>query len=232
MALANTGVSRQEPLPVAITPSSSHPSYELLDPDVQLMLRVRDDDARAFEELVTRYQSRLIHILEHLVRKREQAEDLAQEVFLRVFRARKEYKAEAKFATWLFTITHNVASNARRSQARRHEVHVTGPAHDEDERPGLDQLALAASGFMPGRQIDKAERAQMVRMAIDALSERQRMALLLAKFENLSYREIAETMGMSVKATKSLLCRARENLRVILEPYMQDGLRPIGSPEL
>ena len=85
---------------------------------------------------------------------------------------------------------------------------------------------------MPGRQIDKAERAQMVRMAIDALSERQRMALLLAKFENLSYREIAETMGMSVKATKSLLCRARENLRVILEPYMQDGLRPIGSPEL
>ena len=79
---------------------------------------------------------------------------------------------------------------------------------------------------MPARQLDKAERAEMVRLAIEALSERQRVALLLSKFENMSYVEIAETMEMTVPATKSLLSRARENLRAILEPYMQDGQSP------
>ena len=93
--------------------------YALRDPDVRLMLEVRDDNAAAFEELMLRYQGRLVTILTHLVGNRDQAEDLAQEVFLRVYRARKRYVPGAKFSTWLFTIANNVASNARRSRARR-----------------------------------------------------------------------------------------------------------------
>ena len=208
------------------TSETSLPDYKLRDPDVQLMLRVRDDDALAFEELVQRYQNRLVSILEHLVRKREQAEDLAQEVFLRVYRARKNYQPNAKFSTWLFTIANNVAKNAKRSLARRREVNLAGTPQDDDAPPALEQMALAASGLMPARQLDKSERAEMVRLAIECLNERQRMALLLSKFENMSYVEIAETMDMSVKATKSLLCRARENLRELLRPYMQDGVSP------
>jgi len=208
------------------TSDTSLPDYKLRDPDVQLMLRVRDDDALAFEELVQRYQNRLVSILQHLVRKREQAEDLAQEVFLRVYRARKSYQPDAKFSTWLFTIANNVAKNAKRSLARRREVNLASAPQDADVPPALEQMALAASGLMPARQLDKSERAEMVRLAMESLNERQRMALLLSKFENMSYVEIADTMEMSVQATKSLLCRARENLRDLLQPYMQDGTSP------
>ncbi len=200
----------------------------LRDPDVQLMLQVRDDSAAAFEELVTRYQSRLLAVLQHLVPRREQAEDLAQEVFLRVYRARKRYEPQAKFSTWLFTIAHNVARNARRSQARRHEINVAG-ADDDGGPPAIDQMALEASGLMPTRILDKAERAEVVRLAIDALSERQRMAMLLAKFEGMSYLEIGQAMDLSLQATKSLLSRARENLRLILAPYMDEGEPPGGG---
>ena len=208
------------------TSDTSLQDYKLCDPDVQLMLRVRDDDALAFEELVQRYQNRLVSILQHLVRKREQAEDLAQEVFLRVYRARKNYQPQAKFSTWLFTIANNVAKNAKRSLARRREVNIANEAQEADAPPALEQMALAASGLMPARQLDKSERAEMVRLAMERLNERQRMALLLSKFENMSYVEIADAMDLSVQATKSLLCRARESLHTLLEPYMQDGTSP------
>jgi RNA polymerase sigma-70 factor, ECF subfamily len=89
------------------------------------MLQVRDGNAAAFEELVLRYQSRLITVLDNLVHNRHRAEELAQEVFLRVFRARAGYRPEARFATWLFTIAHNVASNALRAASRQHEVNVS-----------------------------------------------------------------------------------------------------------
>jgi len=201
-------------------------NYELRDPDVRLMLQVRDDDAAAFEELVVRYQSRLMTVLEQLVHKREQAEDLAQEVFMRVFRARKSYEPGAKFSTWLFTIANNVASNALRSMARRREINVS-PAQDaESQADPLAQLALAASGLMPTRQLDHAERAEVVRLAIHSLGERQKLALLLSKFEGMSYAEIGETMGLSTQAVKSLLARARSNLRASLEPYMNEGVLP------
>lgn len=199
--------------------------YALHDPDVRLMLQVRNGDAAAFEELVLRYQNRLVSVLEQLVRKRELAEDLAQEVFLRVYRARGTYKPDAKFCTWLFTIANNVAKNANRSLSRRREVSVT--SRPGDERPGkLEQMAQAASGFMPARRMDKVERAEVVHQAIQSLDERQRLALMLSKFEGLSYLDIAATMNLSVEATKSLLFRAREKLRERLEPYMTEGIRP------
>ncbi|MGI9515444.1 MAG: sigma-70 family RNA polymerase sigma factor, partial [Pirellulaceae bacterium] len=120
--------------------------YELTDPDVRLMLQVRDGSAAAFEELVHRYQTRLTGILEHLVPGQGQAEDLAQEVFMRVYRARESYQPTAKFSTWLFTIANNVASNAIRKLVRRKEINLqTSPSGQNLARP-LDDMAKAASG--------------------------------------------------------------------------------------
>ena len=199
-------------------------NYEDLDPDVRLMLQVRDDNAAAFEELVTRYQARLLSLFRHLIRGKDQSEDLAQEVFLRIYRARKRYVPGAKFSTWLFKIAHNVASNALRSASRRREVNIVSRSSGALPSYSLDGLAQAASGLMPTRQLDTAERAEMVRLAMDSLNDRQRMALLLSKFEGMTYADIAETMDLSTAAIKSLLSRARGNLREILEPYIDKGL--------
>ncbi len=201
------------------------PDYVSTDPDVRLMLRVRDDDASAFEELVVRYQTRLITLLWSLIQDRDKAEELAQDVFLRVYRARSSYVPTAKFSTWLFTIAHNVASNALRSLARRREVNITPDSSDAATAKPLDNMASAPSGLMPTRQVAKAELAEVVRTAVDSLNERQRMALLLARFEHMSYAEIGETMELSVQAVKSLLSRARENLRILLRPYMQEDVQ-------
>ncbi|MEZ6072546.1 MAG: sigma-70 family RNA polymerase sigma factor [Pirellulales bacterium] len=195
----------------------------LHDPDVQLMLRVRDDDAEAFEELMLRYQARLITVLSHLVGSRDQAEDLAQDVFMRVYRARKRYVPGARFSTWLYTIANNVASNARRSRARRPEVNVVGSESGPLGAQPMDHLAVAASGQMPTRQLDKREMREVVRGALDVLNERQRMAVLLSKFEDMSYAEIAETMEMTPQAIKSLMFRSRAVLREALEPYLTQG---------
>ena len=190
------------------------------------MLRVKEDDAAAFEELVLGYQARLISVLEHLVYSKDQAEDLTQEVFLRVYRSRKRYEPGAKFSTWLFTIANNVASNARRSWSRRKEVNVDARASGPMGINPMEQMALEASGLMPARQIDKAEMAEIVDTAVQSLSERQRMAVLLSKFEGMSYADIGAVMELSPQAIKSLLSRARQNLRIILEPYLSSGQRP------
>ena len=210
-------------LPLALSDTTA-PDYALRDPDVLLMLQVREDNSAAFEELVLRYRGRLITVLEQWMQQRDVAEDLAQEVFLRVFRARKTYEPRAKFSTWLFAIASNVARSALSSLARRREMNIA-PGRDRVSAPDpLDQMALDSSGMMPTRQLDRAERAEIVQQAILSLSERQRFALLLSKFEGMSYSEIGETMELSSQAVKSLLSRARNNLRVALEPYMQEGV--------
>jgi RNA polymerase sigma-70 factor, ECF subfamily len=190
------------------------------------MLQVREGDAAAFEELVRRYQQRLLAVFDQLVPTREQAEDLAQEVFMRVFRARERYEPGAKFSTWLFTIANNVASNAIRTLTRRKEVNIGPSKNAANEAAPLEHMATDASGLMPTRQVDQMERAEIVRLAIDSLNDRQKMALMLCKFEGMSYAEIAETMGLTVKAVKSLLSRARVNLKTALLPYMQEGVSP------
>jgi RNA polymerase sigma-70 factor (ECF subfamily) len=209
---------------LAITDSTAE-RFTAHDPDVRLMLRVRADDAEAFEELVLRYQNRLVSLLAHLTGRRDMAEDLAQDVFLRVYRARKGYVPGSKFSTWLFTIAHNVAANAQRTLARRREVNLVGAPGSESGGNALDAAAVAASGLMPTRQLDKSELRDIVMLAVAALNERQREAVLLNKFEHLSYEEIAEVMQMSPSAVKSLLTRARTNLRDILEPYLQGETR-------
>lgn len=189
------------------------------------MLEVRAGSAAAFEELMLRYQNRVVTVLEHLVGSRDQAEDLAQEVFLRVYRSRQSYHPEAKFSTWLFTIVNNVASNALRTQRRRRELTVAG-GQNASGAQSLDAMAAAPSGQMPARQLDKAEMREIIRMALASLNERQRLAVLLCKFEEMSYAEIAEAMDLSPQAIKSLLARARVNLRQLLEPYLQHGEFP------
>lgn len=203
--------------------------YQLRDPDIRLMLAVRDDDATAFEELMRRYQVRLITVLEHLVGRREDAEDLAQEVFLRVYRARKSYSVGSLFSTWLFTIANNVASNARRGRSRRREVRLdTRETGALSVRP-LENVAADASGLMPSRRLDDAEMQEVIRAAMSTLNERQRMALLLNKFEDMCYADIATVMELTPQAVKSLLCRARVALRDVLEAYIERGELPAAA---
>lgn len=195
----------------------------LRDPDIRLMLRVRDDQPGAFEELVDQYQHRLVAILHHLLGNAEEAEDLAQEVFLRIYRARKKYRPRAKFSTWLFTIANNLALNALRSRQRKPvvplDVRDSGPL---GPRPA-EQL-VRDSGNQPVQRIQQQELAAVIRRALEDLNERQRMAVVLNKFEDMNYNEIAEVMGLTVKAVKSLLSRARTNLRVALQAYIyMDG---------
>ncbi len=189
-----------------------------------------EDDPVAFEELMQRFQNRVVSLMTHLVGSRDLAEDLSQDIFLRVYRSRKRYAPGSKFSTWLYTIAHNVALNSRRSLSRRREVNLVGQESGEFGGNPLDHAALAASGLMPTRQLDKAELGSVVQIAIAALGERQRMAVLLNKFEHLGYEEIAEVMELTPSAVKSLLSRARANLRDVLEPYLQEGIRVTPIP--
>jgi RNA polymerase sigma-70 factor (ECF subfamily) len=199
-----------------------------MDPDVRLMLQVRDGSAAAFEALVAKHQNKLVMVLSHLVSNRSLAEDLAQDVFLRVYRARERYVPTAKFSTWLYTITHNVASNALRKSSRRKEVNLkSSPSGSMPVRP-LDTMATAKSALMPTREADRSEISIIVREAVQMLGDRQRMAVLLSRFEGMSYREIADTMDLSTQAVKSLLSRARTKLHEILEPYVESGQLPEG----
>jgi RNA polymerase sigma-70 factor (ECF subfamily) len=195
------------------------------DPSTALMLRVRDGDAGAFEELVGLWQDRLVTLFRHHTGDHSSAEDLAQEVFLRVYRARAGYQPTAKFSTWIHTIANNVASDLRQRAYRRLERGVPINVSASQSGIGLEQLAIAASGQRPARQADRGELQDIVQRAIAGLGDNQRMAVLLAKFEECSYDEIAAAMGLSVAAVKSLLHRAREQLRQTLEPYEREGHR-------
>ena len=203
----------------------------LRDPDVRLMLRVRADEPGAFEELVEQFQHRLIAVMHHLVGDATEAEDLAQEAFLRVYRARKKYRARSKFSTWLFTIANNLALNSLRTRQRKPAVPLpvqeSGPP---GPRPEEQLVRDHRSG--PMQKVQKKELAAVIQQALAGLSERQRAAVVLNKFEDMNYAEIAEVMGLTVKAVKSLLSRARMNLRVALAGYVyMDGQSVPDSPE-
>jgi RNA polymerase sigma-70 factor, ECF subfamily len=203
----------------------------LRDPDSRLMLRVRDaDDQAAFAELVERFQHRLVGVMNHLVGNADAAEDLAQEVFLRVYRTRQRYTPKAKFSTWLFTIANNLALNALRDKHRRPhvalEVRDSGPLG-----PRPTEHLENKKEQPPTHQVQHEELAAVVRRALDDLNERQKMAVVLNKFEDMGYAEIADVMGLSSKAVKSLLSRARGKLRDALSGYIyMDGEAPPTGP--
>ena len=195
------------------------------DTNVRLMLAVQQDDASAFEELMLRFQGRVQSLFRHMINNQTLAEDLTQDVFLRVFRARKSYQPSAKFTTWLFAIAHNVALNQLRSQRRKPETQFGSESNDNysEVLSNPAEAMMAGSEFMPARQLDKSELREMVRLAVEALNERQRMAVLLNRFEGMNYAEIADVMQLSPKAVKSLLCRAHIQLRNLLQKYIQKG---------
>jgi RNA polymerase sigma-70 factor (ECF subfamily) len=198
----------------------------LRDPDIRLMLRVRDDDEAAFGELVERFQHRLVAVMHHLVGHADEAEDLAQEVFLRVYRTRKKYTPKAKFATWLFTIANNLALNALRDRKRKPAASLQLPDPAQSGPWPTDHLADRRDPT-PAHQVQQTELEAVIRQAIEGLNDRQRVAVVLNKFEDMNYAEIAEVMGLTTKAVKSLLSRARTRLRECLQPYIyMDGAPP------
>jgi len=202
------------------------------DTNIRLMLAVQKDDASAFEELMYRFQGRIQSLFRHLLGNREAAEDLTQDVFLRVFRARKSYQPNAKFSTWLFTIANNVALNQLRSRRRKPETQFGGAANETYSETVFDpaEAMVAGSESLPARQLDKSELREMVRLAIESLNERQRLAVLLNRFEGMNYAEIADVMQLSPQAVKSLLCRAHVQLRNLLQKYIQKGTAVGHSP--
>ncbi len=202
----------------------------LRDPDVRLMYRVRDDEPGAFEQLVHQYQHRLVAVMHHLVGNLAEAEDLAQEVFLRVYRSRKKYLARSKFSTWLFTIANNLALNSLRARQRKPAVSFqasdSGPL---GPRPAEQLVHDHHSG--PMQRLQREELAAVIQQALASLNERQRVAVVLNKFEDMNYVEIADVMGLTTKAVKSLLSRARMNLRSALANYIFMDGDPVPLPE-
>jgi RNA polymerase sigma-70 factor, ECF subfamily len=192
--------------------------------DVQLMLDVKAGDESSFDFLLTKYRSPLVNFLYRMVRDRATAEDLAQDVFLRVYRARKKYIPSAKFTTWLFRIATNAALNSvRDNRHQRMAVSLDAPAgEDRDSAP----RELPAREMRIDEHLLERDRVEFIQRAIASLPEKQRAAVLLHKYEEMDYAEIAEALDCTEAALKSLLFRAYGNLRVQLAPLVN----PPGPP--
>jgi RNA polymerase sigma-70 factor (ECF subfamily) len=182
-----------------------------LDYDAQLMLRVKDGDGASFTELLEKHRSPVVHFLYRMVQDHAVAEELAQEVFLRVYRSRSSYEPTAKFTTWLFRIATHLALNwlrdgkNERGQERLDEISGEGPIREvADRRVTVEQKMLYEV------------RLEEVRRAISALPEKQRAAVLMHKYEEMEYSQIARALDCSESAVKSLLFRAYETLRARL----------------
>ena len=191
--------------------------------DVQLMLDVKSGDEESFAILLQKYRSPMVNFLYRMVRDATAAEDLAQEVFLRVYRARKQYSPSAKFTTWLFRIATNLALNSiRDNRHRQMDVSIDAPVEEDEVRVELPAREMRIDEFMVER-----DRTAVIRRAIAALPEKQRAAVLLHKYEEMDYGEIARILDCSESALKSLLFRAYETLRVQLAPLMS---QPVAQP--
>ena len=182
--------------------------------DVELMLALKAGDENAFTELVDRHRDAVVNLAYRYLGNKTDAEDLAQEVFLKVHRARDRYEPAAKFTTWLYRVAANACLNEVRDRRRR----PTFAAGTLEDPP-------AADGASPVEEAERSELRERVRQALAELPERQRMALLLNKFHGLGYEEMADSLGMTVPAVKSLLVRARENVRQAIEPYLRSAGR-------
>jgi RNA polymerase sigma-70 factor (ECF subfamily) len=194
--------------------------------DVQLMLDVKAGDVQSFELLLQRYRTPLVNFLYRMVRNREQAEDLAQEVFLRVYRAREDYEPSAKFTTWLFRIATNLALNSLRDHRHQKlEISMDAPIVADSE-DGDERMMEVADEHPDIEQhlVDEA-RKKMIRHAIEKLPEKQRAAVLLHKYQELDYGEISKILQCSESALKSLLFRAYETLRVELAPLVAQAVK-------
>lgn len=192
-----------------------------MDAEVELMLRVQREEPGAFTELVETYWPKIFGRFYRLLANRQDAEDLAQEVFLRLYRARKRYQPRARFNTWLFHIAQNVARNALRSRRRRPTVGLQSLSAQEELLQFPDLWSNEADS--PSHSLEQRELAGMIRAAVSDLGERQRTALELFQFHQHSYAEIAAHLDMTPEAAKSLLYRARLQLRNHLARVLEVG---------
>jgi RNA polymerase sigma-70 factor, ECF subfamily len=186
--------------------------------DVEAMLRVKTGDESAFAYLVQKYRRPMIGFMYRLCHNPSTAEELAQEVFLRVYRSRTSYEPSAKFTTWLYRIATNLAVNhARDTRHERAEntVRLDEPDQETGTTPDLADDSLSAE-----EQILKRERLAAIRSKVNALPERQRVAVIMHKYQQMDYREIANVLKLSESATKSLLFRAYETLREQLKEFV------------
>ncbi len=196
------------------------PSAVSLDPssDAAIMLRAAAGDEAGFSYLAQKYHRPIIHFLFRMVRNQAIAEELAQEVFLRVYRSRESYRAEAKFTTWLYRIATNLAVNhARDTRHERAARNVYLDAPDEETGTTPD---VADEGLSAEQSLLRAERMKAIRTHVMALPERQRMAVLMHKYQGMDYREIGEVLKLSESAIKSLLFRAYQTLRDKLKDFV------------
>ena len=186
--------------------------------DAEVMLRVAKGDDAAFDYLVEKFRRPIISFMYRTTHNQATAEELAQEVFLRVYRSRESYEASAKFTTWLYRIATNLAvNNARDTKHERAENQVSLDEPDEESGTTMD---VADTRMTVEQQILRDERMKAIRKVVEALPERQRMAVLMHKYQNMDYKEIATVLKLSESATKSLLFRAYESLRESLKQFL------------
>jgi len=190
------------------------------DADAELMLSFQRGDEEAFAALVRRFQDRIVSLAYRYLGSSADAEDLAQEVFLRVYRAKGSYEPSARFSTWIYRIASNTSLNHLRGRKARRKV--AGPMpQGEDDDPATD--AADPDATAPGDRLERDELSRVIRRIVDDLPDRQRIAIVLNKYEGLGYEDVAAAMDLSVMAVKSLLTRARVNIKERLEPYLTSG---------
>ena len=186
--------------------------------DAEVMLRVKAGDDSAFDFLVQKYRRPIINFMYRMAHNTAAAEDLAQEVFLRVYRSRSSYEASAKFTTWLYRIATNLGMNYSRDT--RHERPENTMNLDEPDEETGQARDLADKTPSVEEEIMQRERLRAIRQKVEALPERQRMAVLMHKYQQMDYRQIADVLKLSESATKSLLFRAYETLRTQLKEFV------------
>ena len=186
--------------------------------DADIMLRAKAGDQSAFDYLVQKYRRPMVSFMYRMARNTAAAEDLAQEVFLRVYRSRASYEASAKFTTWLYRIATNLAVNhARDTRHERPEVQVSLDEPDEDTGTTLE----LPDGHLTAEQVMvRRERMMAIRSKVEALPEQQKLAVIMHKYQQMDYKQIADVLKKSESATKSLLFRAYETLREQLKEFV------------
>jgi RNA polymerase sigma-70 factor (ECF subfamily) len=190
-----------------------------LDPDAEAMLRVQRGDAAAFEPLVDKYRQPVLSLVYRIVGNASDAEDLAQQAFVQAFRAAARYRVTARFSTWLFTIARNLCLN----ELRRRSRHPTEPLDAPLGPEGVSRPEPAAHATGAAEALLHDELLNHLDAVLAALPENQRTAILLFQREEMSYEEIANVLGCSLSATKSLIHRGRETLKQRLKPYLESG---------
>ncbi len=211
---------RGTPPGAALSQSSPASAATSAEPgsDVDLMLRVKTGDEAAFAGLVQKYRRPMVGFMYRFCHNPSTAEELAQEVFLRVYRSRATYEPSAKFTTWLYRIATNLAVNHARDT--RHERPENTVRLDESDQDTGTTPDLADESLTVEEQMMKRERLAAIRSKVNALPERQRLAVIMHKYQQMDYREIAGVLKLSESATKSLLFRAYETLREQLKEFV------------